>query len=769
MPKNAATYLNLETISKDGAVPESRLNDPIAVQAIVRQMITANEKRSKTDAKVYGLVSGNPPFSPAKLREEGQAWRANFPSRIGEAFLNVALTSYWDLINEAPTKCEVRTAYGNDDERDEWSGIITEEFERLNQDDADLNYMFRHSQHDMVLYRYGPVIFDDFYNFKARPINQSYLLADDGSSSNINEWIIAGARVRYKADELYAFIRNPEAARSVGFDVKEVRRALVERVDSGFWGLNTRNRDWLFYEQRIRNNDLYVSRISEEIPVAHVWYREFPKEGESCGRISHCMIIEDGEPASFLFRRVGRFEKWQNVIHAFHYDTGDGTHHSVKGLGIKSFAALSHYDRLQCHLADMAYFSGIHFQARDAASMQNLAVQAMGPYIVHPPGTDLLNVEIGGNLQAPLAVKQDFLTTLTSNLSQYRQDVQRRRTGAEPPTARQINYESENENVIGKSGMTWYCEQLDPFWAERFRRAANPNLTEQNPNGREALAFQKRCRDRGVPPEALQKIEHVRATRTIGMGSADARMQAMVRMLSRFPLYDENGKRKILENITAMDVGWSQMRQYIRKQADTPYTADQRSEASQWVGSMKVGVAPEGSPSWNPVIFAGVWLKAASDAVNGLQQGANPMEVAGFLEIIGPAIRQQLDRIGGSDERRKGIYDEMDALWRKLSGIHDQLVAQIQKQQQAQMRQQQKIAQQTQQSNGELAIKAAEARGKLQISKEKKDENMQLKREVHDQRLLLDAQKATQDRAIADVETATQIRNESLKSKSKSR
>lgn len=765
MPNNAAPYLNLETINKDGRIPESRLNDPVAVQQIVQQMISANEKRSKVDAKVYGMISGFPPYSPAKLRENGEAWRHNFNSRIGEAFLNVALTSYWDSYSEAPTKAQVRTDYGNEDQREDWSGIITDEFERLNQEDTKLNYMVRLSQHDMVLYRCGPVMFEDAYNFKARAIKQCNLLADDGSPSNVDDWIISIARVSYQADELYAFIRNPTAATKIGYNVKAVRQALLYYTPTSFWPRNTRGRDWEYYEQRIRNNDIYISRISDEIPVAHVFYREFPKPGDTCGRISHCMVLEEGDPSEFLFRSVGRFEKWQNVIHPFYYDTGDGTHHSVKGLGIKAYAMLEAYNRMQCHIADAAMFgSSLHFQARDMASMQNLAVQAMGPYIVHAPGTELLPTQLGAQLEAPMAIKQDFINTLTSNLAQYRQDVQRRRQGSEPPTARQINYESENESVIGRSGMSWYFEQFDGFWEERYRRASNLNITLANLGGKEALAFQDRCIKRGVPREALVKIEYVRATRTIGYGSADNRMQALMRLMAQYPLYDENGKRKILEAVTAAQVGYSNMRQFITKSGDSSYNADQRCEATQWVSSMKAGVSPVMSPSQNPVIYSGIWLKASADVASSLQQGANPAEVFGFLEVAGPAIRQQLDRFA-SDPTRKEIYDAFNEQWVKLSGLHDKLGSQLQQQAQAQQKRQMQMAQQQNQVNGELAIKAQESQGKLAISREKQQANLRLKEEVHNQRLRHSEQDAQQSAAIADVTTATQIRNKTLETR----
>lgn len=757
------TYLNLETINEDGSVPESRLSDAIAISQIVQQLIKGDEKRRKVDATVYGLFSGNPPYRSSVLRENGQAWRHNINWRIAEAFLNVALTSYWDVIAEAPTKCSVRTDYGTPDEREDWSGIITEEFERLNQEDASLNYMFRLSHHDMVLFRCGPVMFDDAWNYKARPIKQSRLLVEDGVQSNVNDWPLAVIRVDYQADELYAFIRNPQQAAQIGYNVPFVRKTLLDHVDDAFWGKNTRY-DWEFYEQRIRNNDLYLSKISKTIPVAHVFYREFPKEGDCSGRISHCMVLESNETDQFLFRRVGRFANWRQVVHPFYYDTGDGTHHSVKGLGIKAYGALEAYNRMECHAADVAVMSSaMHWQAPDISSMQNASVVPMGPFMVHPPGLNLLEVRTATQLEGLIAIKQDLIGTVTSNLSQYRQDVARRRKGAEPPTARQINYEAENETVIGRSGMTWYFEQGDAFYSERFRRASSPNLTDTVPGGKEALAFQKRCLDRGVAKEALIKIESVRMTRTVGYGSADNRMQAMTRLLGRLPLYNEAGRQKILEDITRMDVGEATMRRYIQKDEDSPYTADQRAEATQWVGHMKNGIAPVISPTQNPVIYATIWLQSAAQSAESLSKGANPMEVYSFLEVAGPAIRQQLDRFG-QDPTRLQLFKQMDAQWQKLSSLHDQLASQLQ----AQAQKQAQLRQQSQQINSDLDLKRMESAGKLAISREKQQKNLELKQEVHDQRMAHTAAQTRQQLAINDVTTAASIRNEAVKTKAAS-
>jgi hypothetical protein len=768
-------YLNLETINEDGSVPASRLNDPISVHAIVQQLIRANRKRSRTDSQVAGLMDGNPPYLASELKINGTSWRCNTNWRIGEAFKNVALTSYWDVVSEAKEYAQVRTAHGNPEQREKWSGIITEEFDKLNRRncqtvDQSLNYMLRLSHHDMVLYRCGPVMYDDTLNFRARAIQCNQLLVPDGTPACVNEWTLAVVRVAETADRLYSFIRNPKLAEKIGYDVKAVRKSLLDAVPNAIWNTWPRQHryDWEWYEQRLRNNDLYEASISHMIPLAHVYWREFPKEGQAEGRISHAIVVEDDHSEAFLFRSVGRFANWHQVIHPFYYDTGDGSHHSVKGLGIKAYGALETYNRMQCHAVDSAIWdSASHWQANDSVSLNNSAVVPMGPFLIHPPGLTLLPFAPSGKLDGLVAIKEDVKNTLTANLSQYRQDVrQRRAANSEQPTARQISYEATNEQTITRSGITWYLEQLDDFYGERYRRAANPNLVDENPGGREALAFQKACLDRKVPREAIAKIESVKATRTVGYGSADSRLQTFLRMIQMLPMYNEQGRQRIIRDLTVAEVGRTNADRYITPEDETPEMSSQHSQAQDKVAVMKLGIMPLVTPDQNPVVFAGTYLQAAAQAAGSLQQGADLMEVFGFISVAGPAIRAQLDRIA-NDPSRKTVYEALNEQWEALAKLHEKLEQQVQKQSaqngERRMKQQQQMNEQTM----DFMLRQRELQGKLAISERKAAGNAQLRRETAMSNQRIKEETHRQDLALKDADTASNIVRQSAETTAK--
>lgn len=753
MPGASHAYLPLESLGEDGAIPRSRLNDARSAREIVQRLVQANQKRSETDGEVYGLISGNPPFSQVLLEKHAQAWRTNFASRIGEASFNLALSQFSDVVLESNPLAEVRTAHGTDSEKDEWSGIITEQFHRLNQRDDKLVFNLFLSQHDMVLYRCGPLVFEHPFDHRFKAVPQRYVLVPDQTCADVSEWPLAVIRSFYRADQLYAFIRDEDTARRAGWSVATVRKALMNQVPMSSWPRN-RKYDWEWYEQRLRNNDLYYGTTLESIPVAHVYYREFPRPGEVEGKISKCSILEDHEQGKFLFRKLHCHSKWQEFIHPFYYDRGDGTHHSVKGYGIKGYGAWAAYDRLNCQLIDSAFMAGsMHFQAATPNDLQNLAVTMMGPYIWHPPGgTYLQTQQLGAVLEGPMAVKQDMVSTVTQNLAQYRQQVANIKR--DRVTGKEIDYHADEEAMIGKSQMVRYFEQLDGLWAERFRRASNPDLKLFHPGAVQALEFQKQCRLAGVPGEALEKIEYVRASRTVGNGSVNARRQALDRMYSRLPTYSEDGRERVLEDLDAIDVGHTNMRRYRPKRKDSVGDLEQMADATDKVAAMKTGVPPVIAPSQNPVIYARTWLAAADEAAGTVAKtkGQSMSSVFSFLEIAGPAIHQQLKRFE-HDMTRKAEHKKMEAHWKQLAGLHDKLAAQLKQQAQQNAQRQQQLAQQQQKVNGELAIKAKETEAKTQISAWKAQKNMQLREQVHRQNLV-----------IKDATTASDIRNKRLKS-----
>lgn len=679
----------LKNISESGNVPDVRMGDAPSVQDLVMEMIRADEKRASVRAKVKGLVDGNAPYNPADLRKNGQSFRTNCNFREAEAFLGMACSAFYDVFSEVPTFASVKVEHGDPDDSAEYSRIITEEFDKLQHKDENFDYLMQLSQHEMVLYGTGPIIFEDNTNWKCRPIKSGNLLVPDGSKSNVNELSIAVVRNNYEVHELYGFIRKEEAASKVGWNISEAKRAIVDAAPAGE---NGNKADWEYYQQQIRNNDLAFSAKCKTIPVAHVFYREFPSEDYPEGAITHCMIAEGSADPKFLFRKINRYKTWSECLHVFFYDKADGNYHAVKGLGVKMYGPLELKNRLRCTLVDAAIArSAIHFKPSSPNDLNKTSVVQMGPYSITPPGFDVVQTTSAGVLDAPMAVQADLEGVLQSGLSQYRQNLEK---AGNPRTATEIDAIVSQQSTLGKTQLNRYYTQLDSFFAERYRRASNAELTPDMPGGASAIEFQKACMERGVPKAALGKIVSVQATRTTGHGSAMERRAISNQLMNVLNMLPETGRSRVIEDHIASLAGHHNVARYYPKPEDDLNQQEQQQEAVIENISLKQGMQIPVSSGDMHAVHLEVHLSAGMEIAK-LAGQADPSELGPYLQLLVQHSAGHLHEVE-RDGTRKGLVKEYSGLLKQLTQAAQAMIAEAEKMAEEQMEQQreQQMAQQ---------------------------------------------------------------------------
>lgn len=684
------TTEGLKNISEKG-VPKVRLSDPDSARNMVEKMIRADESRSKVRAMTKGLVDGNPPFRQSDLVKHGQAHRANFNDRNAEAFLNQAIGAIYDVFSETPTYAEVRLDEEDRVKREEWSTVATEEFERFQRRDRDFDFAVQLSQHEMMMYGIGPLVFEDIYSPKVTAVRCGNMYLHDNTVSDVGKWEVVVFVLEYSSSELYDFIQDSESARAVGWNIPATRKAIMAAHPQYRQG-TTQGRMWEWHQQRLRNNNLGYADEADTIPTAIIFYREFAREPGKKGKISKIIIPReagDTQKFSFLFQKPDYCDDWGNVVNPMYYDHGDGTHHSVKGMGIKFYSSLLIQLKLKNSLADKAMQPKLALKPLNSEATSRGSMIAMhGDYLILPPGHDIAQFGMSGMLEDTLIVKRDFESNLSANLGQYRQNLSK--TDGNPITATEAQYRAGEQARLGKTQLARYYEQFDRIYEERFRRAAEPKIPKGCHMYDEVKTFQERCVNRGVPLEALQNVESVKMTRLVGQGSSMLRQQVLTEMLGIVAMLPENGRLNLIRDFIASKAGTVLTDRYAPKADFNRLPDDHVAQAWDQVAGMKVGLPPTVTDSQNHVTYINVFLQAAAQAIQSLQQGGNPAEVAQFLELSGMAIMAHLQQIQ-NDPSRKELVKAVTEQVKQLAQIKDQLVKQIQKQrqQQAKMAQQQ--------------------------------------------------------------------------------
>lgn len=767
-------------LTKPSEAPSSpRLSCPTRARAIARLLVEADKERASTLATVKGMLDGNSPFSQAALVANGQGNRTNVNFREGEAMLSSAETPYYDLFAESPTYFQVEVEERDSSKRVEYSRVITNHFDTMLKDWAGFDYNIQRIIHEMVGFGRGFCLWQDPVSWRFSAIQQSRVLVPDGTLADPDALELVVVRQALTVSDLYAKIRNKKAAAAIGWNTQEAMRAIDKAVPQ------TTNdstvRDYELLQEMVRNHDLYESVRSDKILVANIFVKEFngmvshlivdernPHESRTLGSASGSAKTDDSK---FLYKRIGKYKSFRECLGTFFYDIGDGTWHSVKGLGVKLYPFIEIKNRLNCSIVDNAFLNmSVMLQPTSGKAEQETALMQIGPLTILPANFEVRQSGTQGRMEEGLVIERALSAKLEGNTGQYRKPMMRDQ--GNPATATQVNYDAIKEASLNKGAVNRFYAQLDCVGEEIFRRATNFNLTpEANGMGPNAAAieFQKKCEDDGVPRSYLKKIRSVRASRNSGNGSVFLRQRIIDETLPLVPMMNEQGRQNWLNHAIAVKAGSENVQHWNPQQQPSPAIQNDQAFAMLENDALRNGSPVLITSTQNAMVHAATHMAAATEAINSIPQGGDTMQVLAFLEAVGPHIAIHLQSMQ-ADQTRSREFKMMSNQLTQLSQIADKLRAQVEaeyEQQRKDMERRQKEMdaqqQRTQQVMTDEQLRQYETVNKVKLSQEKAAAQMQMKQERHAQDSVLKQQRAAQDMVIKDVTAATEIRTKSAK------
>lgn len=772
----ASDYGGLDTLKRpDGTPPTTRHVDALACQSTLRRYIDADwQFRGKKRSLVQGLIDGNPPYSAASLAASAKRDRCNVNWRTPAAYVDSAVGIFYDLATEAPTELSIWLDSGKQhmpgeepaegewmpsyDQVCEWEKIMSEEAHEVLNSDPRWDWLRHCSQRQMVIHGCGPLIHEDDYHVMPRFVKAGDLKVDENAESNPYYWQECFVLVDYTPDQLYNFIKDESAATKKGWNVEYTKAVIMNALPkSNTAGVTW---DWEYWQQRFKQNSSSAYQGEKVVPVAHAYWREFD------GKITHAILEQSikGDSSTdsktsfeYMFFDQSRFDSWCNVINPMYYAAGNGQHYTVEGLGVKMYAAMTYENRLRCKLADVAMAPQVVFRpTSESASSFNLT--AISDYAKMSAGWEMIQLPIQGNMRDGMAMLTELGQLSANNLQAYRQGWNR--AEGNPPTARQVQVEQQQQYAVQGTQISHYYKQLDQLLAEMVRRLCLTTTTDEL-----AKKFKERCERRRVPKEAFKHVRKVEANRVAGQGSASLRQQALDKLMSAITMYDEESRSNILCDWTAAHTGQRSVRRYCVSKKTEKMGTEQQVEAQLQVAAMKVGVPPIISPEQNPVVFAGVFLASSMQEIQTVQQGANPLQVLNFLHLAGPAAAQHLERFK-DDPTRKGIHKQLQEMLKAVAKATDQIAAKVQ-QMAAQHQQQQPGANGSQlppDVQQKLAIEDAKGQLKLKQMALSHQQRLQQRKEQHEMQIAAEAQRTQAQIASMDATTAAEIRRGGLRS-----
>jgi len=716
--------------------PKTRIEDAASARSMLYELIEDDQIASNRRAQIQGIIDGNAPYNDQQLREMGQGDRINVNWGHAEAKIEGAVIPYFDILTSVPFYATCKTKYGKDmGKREEWSRIITEEFHRLLAS-SNPNFLAQHqvNHKELVIHGQGCMYFPDQTDWRSKAIEPYSLLVPKGAKVDWDNWEFCFILDDLYCEQLYSYIENKEAAERGGWNVDQCEQAIMDaRVDD-----QDQRRPFEWYQRELKNNGLYYSYAkSKIIKVAYMYVKEYD------GRISQ-YIFDRLNPTEWLCQKVGRYQKFSQAFTVFLNGIGNGYYHGVRGLGQKVYKYAEAMNRVNNALLEGVIIgSAVMFQPNSAADAEKLKTVQIGPYRILPPNLNLTQVNVASNLTSAMQTAQFFQGQESDDIGSFMPSVS---GGGRKKGNKEVEAEIGEKSRLTNTRAEIYLQALDVHYAEVYRRAANPNLIEEDHGGKEALRFQEACKTRGVPAAALIDMDSVRATRSIGQGSSAARMQAMELIGKYLPQLPESNRKRVINANIAAIAGQTGVETFgipeeVKPEGNDLSIASLENNALQQGGQVLI------DPDQNHFTHLNVHLQFAGSLVKAVQdKQVDPRMADKALQSVIPHLLGHLQFLQ-EDPTRTEQFDSLNEQTSELMKIADQMASYAQKMQEQENAQQE---QQGQQQDPKVMV----AQNKIQLDRMKFENDAQIRQAKAQHQMQLQDRKTAQRLMIDRVKTA---------------
>tara|TARA_R110002020_G_scaffold178191_3_gene371055 strand:- start:2529 stop:4790 length:2262 start_codon:yes stop_codon:yes gene_type:complete len=744
--------LDLGSLDEKGKPVETRLKDVKSAISIFNTLLKADEKSSVNRARVDAMFDGAAPYNQTSLASSGQALKTNLNFGDAQRLLDVALSSYVDLYSSLERLVEVRGTQGEASEIKPSEEIVADELTQLIRGWPEFHSAYLRLCTTFIKHGVSAVYFDtpDEWRFRVGGFND--ILIPRQTPANEECIDVAVGRRQYLLHELYAHIKNPEAAKRVGWDVEEVKRVIKKTATTD--GRNSSSgsyssSDIEFLQAELKNNDLHTGIQNPTVAVLHYWVREMD------GTVSH-YISSEKDPKNFMYKKVSRYPSAEQAYILFTYGVGsNGTYHSIRGLGQRIFAHVQTSNRLRCQQIDGAMLaSAVMLQPENQRSLDELQFTYYGAYAVMSPNVKIVEKAIP-NLGTAV---QPALQDLTNQLQLNTDTVSTYGPNQSSPYRNKMQVVSDMDVTTRLSGAS--LNLFYASWTRLLREVVRRVVTTKKPDAA-IKDFFDRCEAKGVSRDfiATLDVDRTKAVRSIGNGSHANRMVALKELQGISGQFDDVGRRNLTRDIVSTRVGHDLADRYVPSDIQKRPTVDvkiaffENQQLAAGQGVPVVGNELHGT-------HLSIHVPALNQIIEQLNTGeVDPMQSLPVLQAFYEHISQTVQFAAGDPALQAEVGQANQILQFAEEAINNATKAaqKIQRDQQRAAQEEAEFASAQGQpapvpEQPQVDTKMMEHEIKMRIAQEKAQVDMAIKQQKHDQEMAMrDAKSALEFRENSDI------------------
>lgn len=721
----------LGNLDERGRPEKSRLKDVKSAISIFRNLQKADEASSINRSRVDSMFDGASPYDAKRLNRSGQGLKTNLNFGDAQRLLDISLSAYVDLYSSLENIVEVRGTQGQRSEIKTQEDIVAEELTHMLRSWPEFHNSYLRLCTTFVKHGTGVAYFDTPDDWKFRVGSFADILIPRQTPADENFVDIAIGRRQYHLHELYGFIKNEKAAKSVGWDVAEVKRVIMNNVTTqGRTGMNYTS-DWESYQAELKNNDLYYSYQNPTVSVLHFWVREMD------GSVSHFICAED-KPKKFMYEKISRYEKPEQAFVMFTYGVGsNGTYHSIRGLGHRIFNHIQTSNRLRCQMIDGAMLgSAVMIQPENQRALDELSFTYYGAYAVLSPNVNIIEKAVP-NLSTAV---QPALNDITNQLALNTDTVSTYGSQQSSPYRNKVQVMSDMDVATRLSGAS-----LNLFYASwtRLMKEIVRRVVENKRRDSVVKEFYDRCAVRGVQESFIKTLDvsRTKAVRSIGNGSQANRFMALRELQGLQGQFDETGRKNLARDIVATRVGHDLADRYMPQMEEERPTIDLKIayfENQDMVEGKPVPVVPNELHATHLQVH----LPTLNQLLQQLDEGAaDPVQAFPALQAFYDHVSQTVQALAG-DPMQKLLVGEA----KQVLNFTQEMIYNTSQKIEKMKREQAEAGGQEQSVDAAMAAKMREAEVKNKIALDKAKLDMEIKQAEFEQ-----------DLAIRDAKNAREL------------
>jgi hypothetical protein len=733
----------LENLPESGSPPKKRIKSSDSLVAIANKYIEQDEDAAYLRARAQALVNGEAPYDAEELKSKGLTHVVNANFGEANAIMESALAPYIELQNGVPRIANViMDSYSGDSNED--SEIISEEFDWMLKEWSDHAYNMQLLSREFVGDGVGVAMWPDERSTFWEPCGlKDFKVARDTKVSD--EAIEVGIVQRsMSVSELYNYIRNPKAAKALGWNLNAVKQAI--------WKASTKRDQWKNYtahwedfEREIKENDLYAGESAyHRAQLIYGYNREFD------GKFTQ--LIGSRDSSDFLYERYSRYGNVNQCFVIFTYGVGQGTFHTIRGLKQKIYNQIQISNRVLCQSAQAAITSGLIQLQGDAEAIQDFQYIEVGPYTFIPSGLTPIQLQPPSIATQGLPVYNLMSQVLQNNTGSYRS--RQSTPEGQARSATEVVQQARQESTLNAAALELFYTPYNKLLTEQYRRAVNPLLTANDKGGALALEFRRRCARRGVSIERMRQFLKVTAFRAMGDGSPVMTEMASKQLMELYSLMDEKGKENTLRSVIAgiSGVGWQKVNLFVSDKG--PRRVVDFDIANLENGNLRQGIPQMVHDSQNHAVHIEAHIPMIAEIIEAHRQQQMADEQA--MQILRPAadhVTEHLVFFSNNSYRAQEVR-ELKRQLQNLTAYIDELEQQVINRMMAQQGQAQEQAMQAgQQPQGQIDPKMEMEMQKAQLKLAEMQEKRMMNQETHQQKM----ETIRQQMALNDLKTRSSI------------